>query len=62
MGERQPVMQHLYETFYKLKPKRLGQPGKKYKICSSFSRTAPAILKCARMTTDAAFTDSSGMR
>lgn len=25
------VSQHLYETFYHLKPKRLGQPGKKYK-------------------------------
>lgn len=25
------VSQHLYERFYHLKPKRLGQPGKKYK-------------------------------
>ncbi|MCB9451487.1 MAG: hypothetical protein H6672_08605 [Anaerolineaceae bacterium] len=25
------VSQHLYETFYQLKPKRLGQPGRKYK-------------------------------
>lgn len=25
------LSQHLYETYFKLKPKRLGQPGKKYK-------------------------------
>jgi hypothetical protein len=30
------LMQHLYETFYKLKPKRLGQPGKKYKSLLKF--------------------------
>lgn len=35
------VMQHLYETFYKLKPKRLGQPGKKYKSLLKFLADCP---------------------
>jgi len=30
------VAQHLYERFYHLKPKRLGQPGKKYKSLLKF--------------------------
>jgi len=34
-------MQHLYETFYKLKPKRLGQPGKKYKSLLKFLADCP---------------------
>jgi hypothetical protein len=36
------VMQHLYETFYKLKPKRLGQPGKKYKSLLKFLADCPS--------------------
>jgi hypothetical protein len=36
------VMQHLYETFYKLKPKRLGQPGRKYKSLLKFLADCPS--------------------
>jgi hypothetical protein len=35
------VMQHLYETFDKLKPKRLGPPGKKYKSLLKFLEDCP---------------------
>jgi hypothetical protein len=35
------VAQHLYETFYQLKPKRLGQPGKKYKSLLKFLADCP---------------------
>jgi len=40
-GNTSRVMQHLYETFYKLKPKRLGQPGKKYKSLLKFLADCP---------------------
>jgi hypothetical protein len=36
------LAQHLYETFYKLKPKQLGQPGKKYKSLRKFIAAYPA--------------------
>ncbi|HML20990.1 MAG TPA: OST-HTH/LOTUS domain-containing protein [Aggregatilinea sp.] len=36
------VMQHLYETFYRLKPKHLGQPGKKYKSLLKFLEDYPS--------------------
>jgi hypothetical protein len=36
------VAQHLYETFYKLKPKRLGPPGKKYKSLLKFLEDYPS--------------------
>lgn len=36
------VMQHLYETFYKLKPKHLGQPDKKYKSLLKFLEDCPS--------------------
>ncbi|MDL1901511.1 hypothetical protein FBR02_12140 [Anaerolineae bacterium CFX9] len=35
------LSQHLYETFYHLKPKRLGQPGKKYKRLLKFLADYP---------------------
>lgn len=35
------LSQHLYETFFKLKPKRLGQPGKKYKSLLKFLADYP---------------------
>lgn len=35
------VSQHLYETFYQLKPKRLGQPGRKYKSLLKFFADYP---------------------
>jgi len=35
------LAQHLYETFFKLKPKRLGQPGKKYKSLLKFLADYP---------------------
>ncbi len=42
------VAQCLYETFYHLKPKRLGQPGKKYKNLLKFLADYPARfeVKC----------------
>lgn len=42
------VAQRLYETFYHLKPKRLGQPGKKYKSLLKFLADYPARfeVKC----------------
>lgn len=36
------VAQCLYETFYHLKPKRLGQPGKKYKSLLKFLADYPS--------------------
>lgn len=36
------VAQHLYETFYNLKPKRLGPPGKKYKSLLKFLDDCPS--------------------
>ena len=36
------LSQHLYETFYKLNPKRLGQSGKKYKSLLKFVTDYPA--------------------
>jgi hypothetical protein len=36
------VAQHLYERFYHLKPKRLGQPGKKYKSLLKFLADYPS--------------------
>lgn len=36
------VSQHLHETFYHLKPKRLGQPGKKYKSLLKFAADYPS--------------------
>ena len=36
------VMQHLYETFYRLKPKHLGQSGKKYKSLLKFLEDYPS--------------------
>lgn len=36
------VAQYLYETFYHLKPKRLGQPGKKYKSLLKFLADYPS--------------------
>lgn len=36
------VSQHLYKRFYHLKPKRLGQPGKKYKSLLKFIADYPA--------------------
>ena len=36
------VSQHLYERFYHLKPKRLGQPGKKYKSLLKFIADYPS--------------------
>lgn len=42
------VMQHLYETFYKLKPKHLGQPDKKYKSLLKFLEDHPSDFEvCA---------------
>ena len=38
------VSQHLYERFYKLKPKHLGQPGKKYKSLLKFLADYPSDL------------------
>ncbi|MBE2268363.1 MAG: hypothetical protein IAE80_09035 [Anaerolinea sp.] len=35
------VLQHLYERFYHLKPKRLGAPGKKYKSLLKFIADYP---------------------
>ncbi len=35
------LSQHLYETFFKLNPKRLGQPGKKYKSLLKFISDYP---------------------
>lgn len=35
------VAQHLYERFYHLKPKRLGQPGKQYKSLLKFIADYP---------------------
>ena len=35
------VSQHLYERFYRLKPKRLGAPGKKYKSLLEFIADYP---------------------
>ncbi len=35
------VAQHLYERFYHLKPKQLGQPGKKYKSLLKFIADYP---------------------
>ncbi len=42
------VAQCLYETFYHLKPKRLGQPGKKYKSLLKFLADYPTRfeVKC----------------
>lgn len=42
------VSQCLYETFYHLKPKRLGQPGKKYKSLLKFLADYPTRfeVKC----------------
>jgi hypothetical protein len=42
------VSQHLYERFYKLKPKHLGQPGKKYKSLLKFLADYPTRfeVKC----------------
>jgi|GEM_PF-707963 len=36
------VAQHLYEHFYHLKPKRLGQPGKKYRSLVKFIADYPS--------------------
>jgi hypothetical protein len=36
------VVQHLYETFYNLKPKRLGAPDKKYKSLLKFLMDYPS--------------------
>lgn len=36
------VIQHLYEIFYKLKPKHLGQPDKKYKSLLKFLEDYPS--------------------
>lgn len=36
------LSQHLYETFYKLKPKHLGPPGKKYKSLLKFLGDYPS--------------------
>ncbi len=36
------LAQHLYETFYNLKPKRLGPPGKKYKSLLKFLEDYPS--------------------
>ncbi|MEB2286598.1 MAG: OST-HTH/LOTUS domain-containing protein [Anaerolineae bacterium] len=42
------VMQHLYEIFYKLKPKHLGQPDKKYKSLLKFLEDHPSDFEvCA---------------
>jgi len=36
------ISQHLYERFYKLKPKHLGEPGKKYSSLLKFLMDYPA--------------------
>jgi hypothetical protein len=38
------VSQHLYERFYKLKAKRLGQSGKKYKSLLKFLQDYPSMF------------------
>lgn len=38
------LAQHLYEVFYKLKPKHLGQPGKGYKSILKFLADMPDIV------------------
>jgi len=39
------VSQHLYERFYHLTPKRLGQPGKKYKSLLKFFADYPDLFQ-----------------
>jgi hypothetical protein len=38
------LAQHLYERFYKLKPKHLGEPGKKYKSIIKFLADMPDFV------------------
>ena len=38
------VSQHLYERFYKLKPRHLGQPGKKYKSLLKLLQDYPDLF------------------
>lgn len=47
-GNFSRVAQCLYETLYHLKPKRLGQPGKKYKSLLNFLANYPTRfeVKC----------------
>lgn len=42
------VAQHLYETFYKLKPKHLGSPDKKYKSLRKFLEDYPTDFELRR--------------
>lgn len=42
------IAQHLYETFYNLKPKRLGPPDKKYKSLRKFLEDYPTDFELRR--------------